>query len=113
METLRYGLVGGGFVSTFHLRALESVRGIEVAGLTSRTPPEALAASVRARGLGEARVFATVREMAAHVDVVVINAPNFCRVAVMEELAAAVADGAALKGIACEKPLARNLPEAR
>ena len=113
METLRYGIVGGGFVSTFHLRALESVRGIEVAGLTSRTPPEALAASVRARGLGEGRVFATARDMAAHVDVVVINAPNFCRVSVMEELAAAVADGAALKGIACEKPLARNLPEAR
>ena len=113
METLRYGFVGGGFVTGFHLRALESVRGIEVAGLTSRTPPVELAESARARGLGEARVFASVREMAAAVDVVVICAPNFCRVAVMEELAAAVADGAGLHGIACEKPLARNLPEAR
>jgi predicted dehydrogenase len=113
METLRYGIIGGGFVSGFHLRALESVRGIEVAGLTSRTPPEALAESVRARGLGEARVFGSVREMAAHVDVVAIFAPNFCRVAVMEEIAAAVADGARLRGLICEKPLARNLPEAR
>jgi len=39
METLRYGIVGSGFVSQFHLRALESVRGVEVAGITSRTPP--------------------------------------------------------------------------
>jgi predicted dehydrogenase len=113
METLRYGIIGGGFVSAFHLRALESVRGIEVAGLTSRTPPEALAASVRARGLGDGRVFASVREMVPHVDVVAIFAPNFCRVAVMEEIAAAVDDGARLTGLACEKPLARNLPEAR
>ena len=113
MDTLRYGIVGGGFVSGFHLRALESVRGIEVAGLTSRTPPEALAASARARGMGEARVFTSVREMVPNVDVVAIFAPNFCRVAVMEEIAAAVADGAVLKGLVCEKPLARNLPEAR
>ncbi len=113
MEALRYGIVGGGFVSGFHLRALESVRGIEVAGLTSRTPPEALAASVRARGLGAGRVYASVREMVPDVDVVAIFAPNFCRVAVMEEIAAAVDDGARLVGIVCEKPLARNLPEAR
>ena len=52
METLRYGIVGAGFVAQFHLRALESVRGVEVAGLTSRTPPHELAASARARGLG-------------------------------------------------------------
>jgi predicted dehydrogenase len=113
MKTLRYGIVGGGFVSAFHIRALESVRGIEVAGLTSRTPPEALAASVRARGLGEGRVYGSVREMVPDVDVVAIFAPNFCRVAVMDEIAAAVDDGARLVGLVCEKPLARNLPEAR
>jgi predicted dehydrogenase len=113
MEALRYGIVGGGFVSGFHLRALESVRGIDVAGLTSRTPPEALAASARARGLGEARVYPSVRAMVPNVDVVAIFSPNFCRVAVMEEIAAAVDDGARLVGLVCEKPLARNLPEAR
>jgi predicted dehydrogenase len=113
MKTLRYGIVGGGFVSAFHIRALESVRGIEVAGLTSRTPPEALAASVRARGLGDARVYGSVRAMVPDVDVVAMFSPNFCRVAVMEEIAAAVAGGAQLTGLVCEKPLARNLPEAR
>ena len=63
METLRYGIVGAGFVSGFHLRALEAVRGVEIAGLTSRTPPHALAESVRARGLGTGQVFDSVREI--------------------------------------------------
>jgi predicted dehydrogenase len=113
MDTLRYGIIGGGFVAGFHLRALESVRGVEVAGITARTPPHALADSARARGLGDARVFNTVRELAHAVDVVLIGNPNSCRVEVMEELAQATRDGAALRGIACEKPLARNVPEAR
>jgi predicted dehydrogenase len=113
MEPLRYGIVGAGFVSQFHLRALEGVRDIDVAGLTSRTPPHELAETVRARGLGQGRVFGSVREMVHHVDVVAIFNPNFCRVAVMEEIAQAVRDGARLRGLICEKPLARNLPEAR
>ena len=111
METLRYGIVGSGFVSQFHLRALESVRGVEVAGLTSRTAPAELAASVRARGLGEARVFDDVRTMTHDVDVVAIFNANPCRVEVMEGIAAAVRDGATLRGLICEKPLARNLAE--
>jgi predicted dehydrogenase len=112
MRALRYGIVGGGFVSAFHLRALESVRGVEVAGLCSRTPPEALARQARERGLGEARVYASVREMVPDVDVVCIFSPNFTRVAVMEQVAEAVRAGARLRGLICEKPLARNLAEA-
>ena len=113
MDTLRYGLVGGGFIAQFHLRALESVRGVEVAGLTSRTPPHELAASARARGLGEVRVFDNVHDMAHYVDVVALYNPNFSRVETMEQIAAAVADGACLRGIICEKPLGRNMSEAR
>jgi predicted dehydrogenase len=113
METLRYGLVGGGFITQFHLRALESVRGVAVAGLCSRTPPHELAASVRDRDLGEGRVFGSVREMAHHVDVIALYNPNFSRIETMEQIAAAVADGAQLRGIICEKPLGRNMAEAR
>ncbi len=113
METLRYGIVGAGFVTQFHLRALESVRGVEVAGLTSRTPPHELAASVRSRGLGDARVFDSVRAMVPEVDVVAIFNANVARVEVMEDIAAAVRAGARLRGLVCEKPLARNLAEAR
>ena len=113
METLRYGFVGAGFITNFHLRALEHVRGIEVTGLVSRTPPHELAASVRSRNLGEARVYETVREMAHHVDIVALCSPNAGRVDAMEQIARAVADGATLRGIVCEKPLGRNLAEAR
>ena len=83
MKTLRYGLIGGGFITGFHLRALESVRGVEVAGLVSRTPPHALAKSARDRDLGEAQVFDSVREMAHHVDVLALYNPNFSRVDTM------------------------------
>jgi len=110
---MRYGIVGSGFVSQFHLRALEQVRGVEVAGLTSRTPPHALAASARERGLGEARVYDDVRSLTRDVDVVAIFNANVARVEVMEAIAAAVRDGAQLRGLICEKPLARNLGEAR
>jgi predicted dehydrogenase len=110
---LRYGIVGAGFVTRFQLRALESVRGVEVAGLVSRRPPHELAASVRARGLGDAVVYDTVREMTRHVDVVALFGPNDTRVDAMEQIVAGVADGAGLRGLICEKPLGRNVAEAR
>jgi predicted dehydrogenase len=51
--------------------------------------------------------------MAPHVDAIAIYAPNDLRIAMMEEIVAAVQAGAALKGIICEKPLGRNVAEAR
>ena len=113
MRSLRYGIVGGGFITAFMLKALRQVRGVEVAGLVSRRPPEELAAYVRQHGLGEGRIFPSVKEMAPHVDVVVVFAPNYCRLEIVEEVLDAVKAGAPLKGIVCDKPLARNLREAR
>jgi predicted dehydrogenase len=113
MTSLRYGFVGGGFITQFHLRAIEQLRGIEAAGFYSRTPPMALAADARARGLGEAVVYESVYEMAKHVDVVAVFNPNFARIETFTEIARAVADGARLAGLICEKPLGRNLAEAR
>ncbi len=110
---LRYGIVGGGFISTFQLKALRQVRGVEVAGLFSRRPPEQLAAYVKQHGLGEGRIFTSIKEMAQYVDVIAIFAPNFLRVEMVEEMVDAVKAGAPLKGVICEKPLARNLAEAR
>lgn len=113
MATLRYGIVGGGFITGFQLRALTAVRGVEVAGLVSHRPPTALAEFVKANGLGEGRIFSSIREMAPHVDVVALFAPNFARLEHVEELVEAVRSGARLKAVICEKPLARNLAEAR
>jgi predicted dehydrogenase len=113
MQPLRYGIVGGGFITMFHLRALEQVRGVEVAGLVSRRPPERAQAYVREHGLGEGRIFRSVKEMAPYVDVIAIFGPNFTRLEVVQEIVDAVKAGAALKGVICEKPLGRNLAEAR
>ncbi len=113
METLRYGIVGGGFISAFQLRSLCSVRGIEVAGLVSRNPPEHLAKFVRENELGEGRIFKSIAEMAPHVDVIAIFGPNFTRIETVQAIVDAVKAGARLKGVICEKPLGRNMAEAR
>jgi predicted dehydrogenase len=113
LQTLRYGIIGGGFITGFQLRALQQVRGVEVAGLVSRTPPEAHAAFVREHELGAGVVYPSIRDMVPHVDVVACFGPNFTRVSALEEVAEAVRDGARLSGLICEKPLARNLAEGR
>jgi predicted dehydrogenase len=111
--TIRIGIVGGGFVAGFHLRALTAVRGVEVGGLSSRTAPRSLADFVTSNGLGEGRIYDRVADLAMDCDVVALFAPNFTRVAVMEELVKASEQGARLQALVCEKPLARNLSEAR
>jgi predicted dehydrogenase len=113
MKKLRYGIVGGGFIAGFHLRALCDVRGIEVVGFVSRDPVGHLISFAGANGLGEARAFPDVTEMAKQVDVVAICVPNFARLPIVEELVAAVKAGAEVKAVICEKPLARNVAEAR
>lgn len=113
MQTLRYGIIGGGFITGFQLRAIEQVRGIEVAGLISRSRPEKLAAYVREHGLGEGRIFDSIAELVQNVDVVAIFGPNFTRIETVQQIAEAVNAGAELKGLICEKPLARNMAEAR
>jgi predicted dehydrogenase len=110
---IRVGIVGGGFVAGFHLRALTAVRGVEVAGFSSRTAPTQLADFVRRHGLGPGLIYDSVGDLAANADVVALFAPNFTRLAVMEELSRAVEDGAGLKALVIEKPLARNLGEGR
>jgi predicted dehydrogenase len=111
MKPLRYGIIGGGFVAAFQCRALAEVRGVEVAGFVSKDPVDHLLAYVKQHGLGEARAFASVIEMAPEVDVLAIFCPNFVRVEIVEEIVDAVKAGAEIKGLICEKPLARNLAE--
>jgi predicted dehydrogenase len=112
---LKLGMVGAGFVAKFHARALMQVRGVEIAGVVSRTAASAKAfsAMVKEHGLGEGTAYSSVSEMAKHVDAIAIYAPNFARVEIVEQIVDAMQKGAALKGVICEKPLARNVQEAR
>jgi predicted dehydrogenase len=110
---MKLGFVGAGFVARFHAAAVQQVRGPEIAGILKRRGAEALASFCRSNHLGEAVVYDTIGELAEHCDVIANYAPNFACVETMEEIAAAVKAGAKLKGVVREKPLGRNMREAR
>lgn len=113
MDSLRYGIVGGGFITTFQLHALRQIRGVGVAGFVSKDRVDELATFTRKHGLGEGRIYSSIREMIPDVDVVAVFVPNFARLEVIEEIVDAVKEGATLKAVVCEKPLARTMVEAR
>ncbi len=110
---LRFGLVGAGFIAKFQLAALRQLRGIDVSGVVAPKGAEELAAQSRQWGTGDTIVYPTIAEMTKHVDVIAVFAPNFARVEIVEAIVDAVKAGAALKGLICEKPLGRNVREAR
>src|SRR3972149_2153571 len=109
---LKVGMVGAGFVAGFHAKSLRSVRNVKLTGVCAPKGAKELARTASKEGLGSAKVYKTVEELCSAVDVVAIFAPNFARVDIMRGIARACENGAALKGIICEKPLARNLQEA-
>ena len=109
---LKIGMIGAGFVAGFHERALRSVRGVELAGVCAPQGAEALAECARENGLGNTRVFENTAALCAAVDVVCIFAPNYARLEIMRDIAKTVEGGVKIKGIICEKPLARNLQDA-
>jgi predicted dehydrogenase len=117
-KRLGVGLIGGGFVGKFHIRSWVGVRDSDILGVTGRpdgTPEEAVALAKKL-GVGDAKVFNSVTEMVADpgIDAIWICAPNFTRVEIMEEIVDAVESGKGeLVGVACEKPLGRNVAEAR
>ena len=86
---------------TWNSRAIYALKGAE-----------ALAQVARQDHLGDTRAYSSIAELTRAVDVVCIFAPNFARVEMMREIARAVEDGAEIKGIIIEKPLARNVSEA-
>ncbi|MGH8630874.1 MAG: Gfo/Idh/MocA family protein [Burkholderiales bacterium] len=110
---MRLGFIGSGFIARFQAVAISQVRGLEIAGLVRRRGSEALAEYCRENGLGEARVYGSIAELANRVDAIAIYVPNYARIEVMEQIVAAVKAGAKLKGVILEKPLGRNMKEAR
>jgi predicted dehydrogenase len=115
---LRIGFIGSGFIAGFHLLSFESIRNAVIAGVYSPSLErrEAFARRVTESGLGPCTAFESIEAMATsdHIDALWILGANESRIETMEAIHRAVTQGGAtLKGIACEKPLARNLAEAR
>jgi predicted dehydrogenase len=117
-RSLGIGFVGAGFMNRFHVQSIVGVRDCHVAGVFSPTTANAelLASMARDLRVGTPVVHSSLAALAADsgVDALWIATTNDTRVAVIEEIVEAVNSGQAeLIGIACEKPLARNLAEAR
>jgi predicted dehydrogenase len=116
-DRLGIGFVGSGFNARFHIQAFTRVRDADIRGVWSPNPKNAKDTATLARTLevGEARAYGSIAEMVADpaIDAVWLCGPNHARIENIEEIVAAVKKGAHLRGIACEKPLARNVAEAR
>lgn len=117
-KNLGIGFIGGGFITRFHIRSWVGVRNADVLGIYDPDQKRAGEAAALARQLkvGEARTYKTITEMVADpaIDAIWICSPNYTRIAVMEEIAEAVIKGKGeLIGVTCEKPLGRNVKEAR
>ncbi|HEX2165958.1 MAG TPA: Gfo/Idh/MocA family oxidoreductase, partial [Longimicrobiales bacterium] len=117
-DRLGVGFIGSGFNTKFHLHAFTGVRDADVLGIYSPTRKNAEAAAALARELeiGDARAYRSIADMVAdpRIDAIWLCGPNHARIANVEEIVDAIRSGkGTLRGIACEKPLARNVTEAK
>ena len=110
--------IGSGFNAKFHMLGWTGVRDGDVRGVWSPSRKNAAAAAAYANELdvGECKPYKTITDMVAdrNIDAIWITGPNHARIENVEEIVEAVKSGKGdLKGIACEKPLARNVAEAK
>ena len=116
-DRLGIGFIGSGFNARFHIQSFTGVRDADVRGVWSPNAKNAAATAAYARQLevGDARAYRSVAEMVADpaIDAVWLCGPNQARIENIEEIVHALRNGAELRGIACEKPLARNVEEAK
>lgn len=117
LPILRVGLIGSGFIAAFHLQSMLGVRNVSVGGVYSRSPERRarIADKARSLDLGQPRVFDSIEAMAmsGEVDALWLLTPNDTRLDIMREIHRVTKAGAPLRAVACEKPLARTLAEAR
>jgi predicted dehydrogenase len=115
---LGIGFIGSGFNARFHIQAFQAVRDCEIRGVWSPNQKNAAAAAELARRLdvGRAKPYQSIAAMVADpaIDAIWLSGPNQARIENVEEVTDTLLRGRGeLKGIACEKPLARNAAEAR
>ena len=116
---LGIGFIGGGFITRFHIQSLIGVRDADVMGIVSRTKASAEESATLARTIGvgnNAKAYDSITDMIAdpNIDALWVCSPNFARIEAFEEIANAISSGKAeLIGVTCEKPLGRNVEEAK
>ena len=116
---LGIGFIGGGFITRFHIQSLVGVRDADVIGIVSRTKASAEESATLARTIGvgnNAKAYDSITDMIAdpNIDALWVCSPNFARIEAFEEIANAISSGKGeLIGVTCEKPLGRNVEEAK
>jgi predicted dehydrogenase len=116
-KRLGVGFIGSGFNARFHMQSWTGVRDADVLGVWSPHREHAQEAAAYARGLdlGPCKAYRSLSDMVKDpaIDALWICSTNQARVENLEEIAHTITRGkGALRGIACEKPLARNVSEA-
>lgn len=116
-KRLGIGFIGSGFNARFHLQAFRGVRDADVLGVWSpnRAHAEETAALAHRLDVGAAKPYASLADLVAdtNIDALWLTGPNYARVQNVEEIVDTLQRGrGTLAGIACEKPLARNVAEA-
>ncbi len=115
---LGVGFIGSGFNTRFHIQGWRGVRDADVLGVWSPNAKNAASAAALARevDVGEAKPYKTIAAMVADpaIDAIWLCGPNHARIENVEEIVETIRSGkGTLKGIAIEKPLARNVAEAK
>ena len=116
-KRLGVGFIGSGFNARFHMQAFQAIRDADVLGVWSpnRANAESAATLARQLDIGAAKPYASITDLVADpaIDAVWLTGPNYARIENVEALVDALQRGrGSLTGIACEKPLARNVAEA-
>jgi predicted dehydrogenase len=117
-KRLGVGFIGSGFNARFHMLSWAGVRDADVLGVWSpnRKNAESAAAYARSLDIGACKAYRSIAEMVADpaIDAIWLSGPNQARIENFEELTDTVLRGRGeLVGVACEKPLARNVAEAK
>jgi Predicted dehydrogenases and related proteins len=117
-EVLRVGFIGAGFVAKFHARAFTMVRNAVITSVFSRTAESAksLASYIEELGFPRPKTYTDLHEFLSsrELDAVWVLVPNNLRVEVTKAIVEEVTQGkSSVRAVAVEKPLARNVKEAR
>jgi predicted dehydrogenase len=117
-DRLGIGIIGSGFNARFHLQAFVGVRDADIRGIWSPNQKNAGEAAKIASSLdvGDPKLYRSITDMVVDpaIQAIWLCGPNHARVENIEEIVATIEQGrGALKGLACEKPLARNVAEAK
>ncbi|AAK43110.1 Gfo/Idh/MocA family protein [Saccharolobus solfataricus] len=116
--TLGIAFVGSGFSAKFHLRGLVGVRNVEVKGVYSRNlnSSKEFAMLSEQLGLGKPKVYSDISKMLSdkEINAVWLTVPNDVHLEYTKLIAEEVSQGRSnIHGITIEKPLARNVKEAK